>query len=248
MRKYILLTLSLLWTTNTLRCQQIENAQVALSDSVTVVIPLKALNFRTISRSATGMLKNSKKHIACLAGRDSVYVFTHKAEGIGIAFGSDQSFDYAELPIHKLYRDKQTYAYHFYFDSLQQYLIVNWYESSRNQDHQYYGSEELYCNEKIRRYSVKRQGLTVVDIHNRTVLFTGILEIEEKEEEIRNPGRHEKVIRNESYHKAKFFPEEEALKVYPYYEGSDSSWGFYENIEPGVYIIKNRQFCLFKRY
>lgn len=231
-----------------LRCQQIENAQVALSDSVAAVIPLKALNFRTINSSASGMLKNSKKHIACLAGSDSVYVFTHKAEGLGIAFGSDQSFDYAELPIHKLYREKQTYAYHFYFDSLQQYLIVNWHESSRNQEHQYYGSEELYCNEKIRRHTVNRQGLTMVDIHNRTVLFTGILERNVKKEEIRNPGGHQKTISNDIIHKAKFFPEAEGLKVYPYYEGSDSSWGFYENIEPGVYIIKNGQFCLFQRY
>ena len=233
---------------NALRCQQIENTQVALSDSVAAVIPLKALNFRTINSSASGMLKNSKKHIACLAGSDSVYVFTHKAEGVRIAFGSDQSFDYAELPIHKLYRDKQTYAYHFFFDSLQQYLIVNWYESSRNQHSSYSGSEEFYCHEKISRYTEDRRGLTVVDIHNRTVLFTGILERNVKKEEIRNPGGHQKTISNDIIHKAKFFPEEEGLKVYPYYEGSDSTWAFYENIEPGVYIIKNRQFCLFKRF
>lgn len=227
---------------NALRCQQIENAQVPLSDSVTAVIPLKALNFRTINSSANGMLKNSKKHIACLAGSDSVYVFTHKAEGLGIAFGSDQSFDYAELPIHKLYREKQSYAYHFFFDSLEQYLIVNWYESSRNQHSSYSGSEELYCNEKIIRYTQNRQGLTIVDIHKKTVLFTGILELKVKEEEIRNPGRHQRTISDEIFRKAIFYPKEKALRVYRYSKDSDASWAFYETIEPGIYVVKERQF------
>lgn len=227
-------------------------AQRALTEepAVPVGIPKLDLEFREMSGTSSALISGSSHHISTTFGADSVIVFQRTAQDVKLLIGRDGNYDQASLLVSRRVANPETpFHYRFEFDSLgtdQAYLVVWWSGRDYWEHASYSGSSEYMCQETIRKQETHEQGVTIVSLHSRKILFEGILEIQYRESQIRNPGRQESEIKRENITKAMFLKGLTFLNIFDHgYEAYDD-WAMYPEIASGIYRIVGDQYVMIR--
>jgi hypothetical protein len=220
----------------------------ATKDS-TVVIPTHELKLKTAEGRMN--LSTASYILSTIVNGDSVYVYQSDRNNAFVVFNHEGNYTYADLRVSLQFNaDNLNFQYRFNLDSLgtdKLYLVLQWFGSSYQQRSTPSGSGEFSCTEIIRKYQSYEEGLTIISLDSKQVLFEGITNIRNKESETRNPGGSRKAIKDEHIVKVRFAPRDAFLNLFNHGYEDYNYWLRYANLPYGFYQLINDQYVLVSR-
>lgn len=229
--------------------QQVKaQSDVSNADSTLTAIPKLDLKFAVVEKTSNQILANSINHISTSIGKDSVYVYQNERNNAFMIYGIDSSYHLVDLNVsHKFNPDNMNYQYSFSFDSLgtnNKYLVIKWFGRNYSEHSRSSGSQEFMCNQTISEYESIEEGVSIISLISKKVLFQGITEIRKTESQTQKPGRYKKEIKNEKITKAQFIQNYDYLNLFNHGYEDYYYWVLYNNLPFGFYQVIDDQYVL----
>lgn len=217
------------------------------TDSLRVVLPTQELKFKPVSKPSRPKSKQNGRFSAFEYKGDSIFAKSYSNQNFFLYFGQDSNYIEARLPIPELrYHDGKVF-YNVRLDSLETehpYLIISWYWGQEAIQSTHSGNGDLMCQNTQTTHSKNNEGMTILSLNTRRIIFHGITKIQSKEVEVRYPGGSRRTIEDDRKEPVRL---RNRLLCLFY-----SDWGDYFIEEKkkylnGFYLVKDERFERFKK-